>query len=393
MTERVGRTTSDLSERPPGRVLEGLLAWVLHGRGNPSVAIVGGEKTLGASSFGISARLQQPGIWIARGFRPLLRLWSQVRLLPLVLYGSDYCTICTVGANLTTHMVTVWQWGKTKVNRLLCKSKTDHLLDKAGIDHLPYEIVAMTIAHFTYNLDALKACSLTCRSWYTAAVPLLHHTLTLTGCGPQTNHTQLEMLSELHEFGLIPLVRQIRVEQSRGWGWFVPWALNDLHLCYFSAFTNVHTLRLQDLGIHNFIPGIERYFEHFSPTLRSIALSDPRCTPQQLSHFLSLFTNLDNIEIQNTYTYIPDKSIPDTELVPFSVPKLRGWLLLGDVSWAETWTNLITLCGSLRFRYMDLRWSGSCTPTLLEACAETLETVRFDTTDSEFRTSSSTGLS
>ena len=250
----------------------------------------------------------------------------------------------------------------------------------------------MIITH-AYDLDTLKACSLVCRSWYAAAAPLLHHTLTLAGCGPQVNRTQVEILFELHELGLIPLVRQIQVKQSRGWGWFVPRTFNDLHLRYFSAFTNVHTLRLRDLDIHDFIPGIERYFEHFSPTLRSVALSDPHCTPRQLSHFLSLFTNLDNIEIQNTYTYIPDKTIPDTELVPFSAPKLRGWLLLGDVCWAETWTHLITLCGGLRFRYMELCWGGSCTPTLLEACAETLETVRFDTTDSEFCVDPSADLS
>jgi len=328
-----------------------------------------------------------------------------VRLLLLVhLNDSDRCTICAVETNLATHMVTVWHRGKAKVDRLLSKSKANHLPDKSKVNHLgeahkpvrpfplPYEIVAMIIAH-AYDLDTLKACSLTCRSWYTAAVPLLHYTLTLTGCEPQADRIQLDTLSELHELGLIPLVRQIQAKQSRGWGWFVPRAFNDPHLRYFSALTNVHTLRLRDLDIHLFIPGVERYFGHFSPTLRSIALSDPHCTPRQLAHFLSLFTNLDNIEIWNTYAYIPDKTVPDMELVPFSAPKLRGRLILGDVSWTETWIHLITLCDGLRFRYLDLRWSGSCTPALLKACAETLETVRFNTTDSEFCMGLSTGLS
>jgi hypothetical protein len=245
----------------------------------------------------------------------------------------------------------------------------------------------MIIAHLTRDLDTLKACSLTCHSWYIVAAAQLHHTLTLKREGPtftrntrtpSSTHGELKPLASLHELGLVPLVKAIRVEQWRTAGiWFVPQAFDDRDLRYFSAFAKVHTLRIQKLDINHFIPVVERYFGHFSPTLRSIMLDEPHSTPRQLSHFLSLFSNLDDIEIRQIDVSVPKMTIPDTELVPFSAPKLRGRLELHDFIWVKTWTDLIATCGGLRFRHIDLRRSGSCAPVLLKACAETLETLRF----------------
>ena len=255
----------------------------------------------------------------------------------------------------------------------------------------------MITAHLIHDLDALEACSLTCRSWYIAVAPHLHHTLTLSlETHPsarrgkeklRSGHRKLKPLSKLHDLGLIPLVKKLRVEQPTPQGltyshpWFGPRAFGHYDLRYFSAFTNVQILVIQMLEIHRFIPGIERYFEQFSPSLQSIALYDPRCTPGQLSHFLSLFSNLDDIEIRRTAPPMPDTTAPDSELVPFSAPKLRGRLTLYSFHWAEAWAYLITLCGGLRFRHMDLHWSTNCVPVLLEACAKTLETLRFRVRD------------
>ena len=239
----------------------------------------------------------------------------------------------------------------------------------------------MIIIYLIHDLRALKACSLTCRSWYTPVLPHLHHTLTLVGNTRKIGRRELEPLSKLHELGLIPLVKEIRVNQKAGLlYWCEPQTFNPVDLGYFTTFMNVQALRLQNLDIHRFIPGIERYFEHLSPTLRSISLSCPRCTPRQLSHFLSLFSNLDDIEIQGCNAYIPTTTKPEN-LVPFSAPKLQGQLVVYNFSWVETWGHLIALSGGLRFRYMELGWSLGCTPVLFEACAKTLETLRFCATD------------
>jgi len=282
----------------------------------------------------------------------------------------------------------IWQRGKARINRL----HTAPLETRAAHGcRVPYDIVEMILAHLTRDLtrdvSTLKACSLTCRSWYIAALPHLRHIITLRSVRPSfisgklgvtSTRDKLKPISRLHELGQTPLVREIRVEV---WGdmpaWFVPRAFSHRDLRYFSAFANVQSLEIRRLQIDQFIPGVERYFEHFAPTLRSIRLYYPSCTPRQLSHFLSLFSNLDSIEISEVCTSRLNMTIPDGELVPFSAPKLRGWLVLHAFYRVGTWTDLITWCGGLRFRYMHLSWVGSCAPVLLEACAETLETVRF----------------
>jgi len=134
---------------------------------------------------------------------------------------------------------------------------------------LPYEILEMIIAQLTCDLGALKACSLTCRSWYIVAVPHLHHTLTLGDYERGTTYSRLSPLSKLHELGLIPLVKEIRVRQrvGVGSGWFLPQVFSHCDLGYFSTFSNIQTLVLQWLRLDRFILDIEHYFGSFSPLL------------------------------------------------------------------------------------------------------------------------------
>jgi len=102
---------------------------------------------------------------------------------------------------------------------------------------IPHEIVEMIVV-LTHNLGDLKACSRTCRSWYTAAVPHLHHTFTLVGGGPDVNRNRLEPLPKLHKLGLMPLVKVIRVEQWPATDfWFMPQTFNNRTLHSFSALT------------------------------------------------------------------------------------------------------------------------------------------------------------
>ena len=68
---------------------------------------------------------------------------------------------------------------------------------------------------------------------------------------------------------------------------------------------------------------------------------------------------------------------PDTELVQFSRPNLGGRLALYGSPSTEVWTHVIASFGGVRFRLMDLRMSAGCASTLINACADTLETLRF----------------
>jgi hypothetical protein len=296
---------------------------------------------------------------------------------PLVhVNGSDPCAVRIIEINLSVRMKIAWRRGRANVNRLLGNPPPEPRIAHESACCLPYEIVETIIAHIACDLDALKACSLTCHSWYIAVVPHFHHTLILKSDLSGTAHDKLKPLSELHQLGLALLIKEIRVEKGT---WFEPQAFSRRDLCYFSAFTNVRTLRLQYLDISRFIPGIERYFGHFSPALRSITLFKPLCTPRQLSHFLSFFSTLDDIKICGPI-YIPNNTIPDAELVS-SPQRLRGRLVLCSFGSVETWTHLIISGGALQFHYMDLYRVRGCAPVLFEACAETLESLRFYATD------------
>jgi len=104
-------------------------------------------------------------------------------------------------------MVTVWRQGKTKFNHLLHNTVPRARAAYEPTSPLPYEIAEMIVAHITHDLPTLKAYSLTCRSWYIVAFPHIHHTIILgNGVGGRQ-----KPLSELHELGLIPLIKEIRV--------------------------------------------------------------------------------------------------------------------------------------------------------------------------------------
>ena len=303
---------------------------------------------------------------------------------PPVVHPND-SNLPPVGTNLSTPVAAVSCPGEVKVDRPLNNAPLETCTTRTSTCNIPYDIAEMIIAFLTCDIGDLKACSLICHSWYIAAAPHLHHTFTLRGNRPDVARGKLKPLPVLHELGLIPLVKELRVEQEfHLGGWFAPQAFGHNDLRYFSAFKSVHTLKLQRMEIYRFMPAVNRYFESFSPTLRSIALYKPNCTPRQLSHFLSLFLNLDDIEIERIDTSVPDTTVPDTEVNLCPVPRLRGRLALHDFRYAETWTNLIASCGGLRFRHIDLRANVACAPTVLEACAGTLETLRFHATDNSY---------
>ena len=234
--------------------------------------------------------------------------------------GSISGTIRTVGLNISKHVAgMVRHRGKAniQVHPLSNTPQTPrvHVSHESSLCRLPYEIEEMIVAYAARDLNTIKACSLACRSWYSAAVAHVHHTLLLREKGTGTPHRELEPLSKLHELGLIPLVKEIRIRQWDD-NWFQPqpfdtrnwhnfFAFPTAHTPRFDArdrhnffaFTTVHTLRIHELDINRFLPTIGRYFEGFLPTLRSMPLYSPRCTPRQLSFFFSHFPNLNDIEV------------------------------------------------------------------------------------------------
>ena len=128
------------------------------------------------------------------------------------------------------------------------------------------------------------------------------------------------------------------------------------------------------------MPNLRECFGHFAPTLRFLALKKPGGSSRQILYFIGLFPNLQDLKLFYSVTEEDPESTADADLVPLSVPPLRGQLTLTYLAGERLVKDMIAVFGGLRFRSMDL-WRVRCTQLLLRACAETLETLRLYPTD------------
>ena len=243
--------------------------------------------------------------------------------------------------------------------------------------NLPQDILEIIIADLGDDICALKAFSITCHSWYLAVVPRLHHNLTLVERPLDPARGELKPFAKLHKMDLLPFVKKLWIRATSFDPWLLPRKFDKQTLQSFSALTNVKQLRIERFDLSKFMPGVERYFGHFAPSLRCISLTISSGTQRQLLYFLALFPNLDDIEIEYYPGTNPDtNNNADSEVaVPFSVHSLRGQLRLTHFPSETITRDMITLFGGLRFQYMDL-FSVEGSRLLLGACADTLQSVR-----------------
>ena len=229
----------------------------------------------------------------------------------------------------------------------------------------------LIISHHVCDLTTLCVCSRTCYSWYIAAVPHLHHNLTTDTISRKI--TWPSPLRNAHSLGLLPLVKQLRYRAFHDP--FTPEKLGGWTLRYFSALMNLQELGIDELVIPDFMPNIQRYFGHFAPTLRLLALRKPIGSSREILYFIGLFPNLQDLRICYNRPYEEQEGTAGTDLVPLSVPPLCGRLMLVCFTKEKLVEDMITFFGGLRFRYMELfRVKG--VRLLLGACAATLEGLK-----------------
>jgi len=242
----------------------------------------------------------------------------------------------------------------------------------------------MIVAHLTYDTHSLWACSFTSRSWYSAAVPHLHHTLTA-----KTPHYPYEVgnkktrwpkpLRMASKFGFLPFITRVIISGSYRYGRDLSATeLDGQTQREFSALVNVRELSIEQLDIPSFFPRIQQYFGQFSPTLRSLTLTRVVGSSRQVVFFLGLFPHLEDFELQNSWCYDKWDAGNDKTLIPSFVPPLRGQLTV-QCSVDGIGKTMLDLFGEVRFHHMDLRENGI--QSLLYACPNTLETLKLDVSD------------
>jgi len=233
----------------------------------------------------------------------------------------------------------------------------------------------MIIAYLIYDSYSLRACTLTCYSWYIAAVPHLHHTFAIIFVPWCLNLWPLYFLRSMHVLGLLPLFKDLRIHvEEHLYHGLSAERFDRSILRYFLALTNVRNLRLDYLDIPSFMARVQQYFGHFFPTVESLTLKTPKGSYRQIVYFIGLFQHLEDLEL------ICDPAGPrqdqpgDLTLVPPFTPPLRGWLKVQCFTEVELLKVMIGLFGGIQFRGVDLS-AVQEVQLLLDACAKTLETL------------------
>lgn len=98
--------------------------------------------------------------------------------------------------------------------------------------------------------------------------------------------------------------------------WIVPAVFESRNMQYLRAMVNLQELKIGNLDLSLFPAGLRQYWGHFSPTLRSVALSHPNGTRRRLLDSFRLFPKLDDIEIVH-YRPMSEAHEPlDSRLIP-----------------------------------------------------------------------------
>jgi hypothetical protein len=186
----------------------------------------------------------------------------------------------------------------------------------------------------------------------------------------------------MHKLGLLPLVKNLQVREGAHLYNYTfsrkQFNCHTLRRCW--AFTNVRELGIEFLNIPSLMPRIQRYFKHFLPTVRSLALRAPKGSNRQITYFIGLFRHLQDLKL--LYGGLDPQDEPadnTTPILPFT-PPLHGRLTVMGLRKVGLLEVMIDLFGGVQFRHMDI-YDVRGMRLLLDACTKPLEILRLYPTD------------
>ena len=165
----------------------------------------------------------------------------------------------------------VWYRSKAKIKNIFKCDRSETPSSGPYARGLPQELLEMIVAHVQFDIQTLKACSMTCRSWYIATLPHLHHTITLRRKGWDPTRGGLAPLRKLDKMRLLPFVKRLRVRHRYADPFLPPEIWNAQCLIYFSALANIQELGFDGLDLRLFVPEAKH-------------TSDTSCQDCDLSH-------------------------------------------------------------------------------------------------------------
>jgi len=115
------------------------------------------------------------------------------------------------------------------------------------------------------------------------------------------------------------------------------------------------------------------------PTLCGLTLKQPKGSRREVIYFIGLFQHLQDLKLLYDRTNDPEEPVGDLELVPSSIPPLRGLLTVRGTR-RGLLEDIIDLFGGFRFHHINF-FEVDAMGLLLEAGAKTLESVMLHPSD------------
>ncbi|KAF9781719.1 hypothetical protein BJ322DRAFT_240621 [Thelephora terrestris] len=298
-------------------------------------------------------------------------------------------------------MVKFFRTLSRRTRSLVCKSKgrkvtagTEKQPDDSSVVHhehaaLPQELVDHIMEMLQDDLQALKACSLTCKAMFASTRHLIHRTLRLTVHNEKSvlarakhlrhrkcDHDEvgLRLLTCKKERQLLQYTQQVCISMPQA---FTPDTLQP-HLHHFQSLDRVHTLTIEHFDSIPWAHDHKTYFLHFYPTLTSLTLTHAINHYRLLLQFAFQFPNLENLCIEELVNGERSRSELYVPTVIDQSPPLCGHLRLVGVDTAVPWPVDLTLelPNGINFRSVELEaFFGSRAQHVLNACAGTLESL------------------
>ena len=287
---------------------------------------------------------------------------------------------------LTVRKLSGWVATTNRTEVDLCKLYISYRY--AGAIGLPREIVEKILGLLRDDIEALKACSLTCRALFSVnremihgrvrlATWKVHHTSGLAGRiaakvlrGGREHEVHMRYLSIAGERGLLGFTRELIIDIGPS---FTPEAL-EVYLPHFLSFSKVRTLRIHDFDTKSFLPTFERYFARFVPTVHSLHLPDVVGAIHEVQEFIHKFPYLDDLSLTLSSCHSAD--VP-AKLPAGPSPPLKGKLILRGSGEVPV-RFLLEIPGGIHFLSIDVSGVDKVDlDEILVACSHALEMFSF----------------
>jgi len=242
-------------------------------------------------------------------------------------------------------------------------------VSKTGSVHLPQEIVDCILDYVSEDRPTLFACTHLSRTWCIGARLHLYRTFTVS------DSPGFEAVNDIKSMGTNHLVRKLviarRMSQS---DLVIPTITARLN-----AFMHLQELDIRYLNVGELLAWLPQHCGVLKPTVRTLTLRYPRGSTKQILCFVSLFSGLENLAVDNI-----EQESPSDVVVPFpeSSPLLTGRLTLTGILDQEFMSGLASLQKGLKFRTVDLQFCGEA-QEVIDGCAGTMR--QFICHPSDFR--------